>query len=87
MTELDETIRTTLDSNVQIEEQANKTIASCRNNLESVEQTGESIGKMNEGLEEISKTAEEMIRIAEDSYHSAENYLNIMECSEGYAGY
>ena len=79
MTELDETIRTTLDSNVQIEEQANKTIASCRNNLESVEQTGESIGKMNEGLEEISKTAEEMIRIAEDSYHSAENYLNIME--------
>ena len=79
MIELDETIKTTLDCNVQIEEQAKKTIASCQNNLESVGRTGESIGKMNEGLEEISKTAEEMIQIAEDSYHSTENYLNIME--------
>lgn len=76
---LKSTIQRTLENNVHIEGEADKTIESCMDNLEHVKMTGDSIDNMGANMDEINRHAEEMLNLTEESYATTENYINIMD--------
>lgn len=76
---LNQTIKKTLNNNTQIEGEADKTIESCRDNLEHVKLTSDSIENMGSVMQQIRVRADEMRVISEESYSTTENYIKVMD--------
>lgn len=73
------TIHKTLENNVRIEGEADKTIESCMDNLKHVKITGDSIENMGTNIEEINRHSEQMLDLAEQSCTTTGNYIDIMD--------
>jgi len=76
---LSSTIDLTIDNNDRIGAEANKTIDSCRDNLEHVKATGESIENIDVAMHGISRSTDEMKDISAQSCEITEKYIKLMD--------
>lgn len=75
---LNSAIQNTVENNIRIEDEADKTMEGCENTLKQVKTTNASIGNMKELMAGSLEQTGSMAKISEDSYQKTQNYIDTM---------